>query len=822
LFISNVQADPRFSTGEKKAAVICMPIMHKNTLVGVLYLQANLNAFTRKHANVLSILCDQIGISITNALLFKSVQQATKANSLMIESQLKALEEARASREQALHATKMKSNFLANMSHELRTPFSGFYGMISLLSETNLDVEQREFVSIAKQSCEMLLHIIDDLLDFSKLEAHKVKLLYGLFHIEDLIADRMELLITLATNKNVELSYFIDDDVPSMVFGDGNRIGQILMNLIGNAIKFSHHGEVVVRCGLDKPAELAEPDSITLKISVQDTGIGMSEEEIKGLFLPFSQVDGSTTRNFGGTGLGLSICLQLVKLMHGNIHVDSVVGEGSTFTFTIQVKNGDTVAEVDASYDSRCSTINELREQLGQPRLLILSSERIKMMIKAFIPWIQQTDHTTDASEAIGMTKKGLYDCVIIDTPKPDILSNLIKTIEETPGLSKMRILLLLAPTVDNIRRHFKNSSIATGEEQTVRQVHHYAFYPLVARLSKPIRTIKLLNALVGALNTSTINEHVPSPSASSQYAFQLISSNNTQNTSNKADEEDNQKEPDSTPILVTPPYSRKSHEAFSPEELAAFKGQKILVAEDNFIAQRLIVKQLSRLGFIVEKCNNGFECFDTWKARGPGYFVLAWIDHHMPGCDGLEATRKIREYEKEMNYSPALPIIALTADIQITAQKNCLDAGMNDYVTKPLMQKDLATVLRKYCLDRPRSGHGNGLPPNKRTGISPSKANTSPTVPAPQQLSEVPAARATVFSKKDKAKEAAVVLANGKQTQILLYSSTKQENEQSKNRDNDMEIDIDGIDEENGIEKVIAVLTGNCQTAPDHILNTK
>jgi signal transduction histidine kinase len=300
LFIRNVANDTRFATGDgvmKKGAVICMPIMHKGTLVGVLYLQASLNTFTNKHANVLALLCDQIGISITNALLFKSVQKATKANALMIESQLKALEEARASREQALRATKMKSNFLANMSHELRTPFSGFYGMISLLSETRLDAEQREFVSIAKQSCEMLLHIIDDLLDFSKLEAHKVKLHYGLFYIEDLIADRMELLITLTTNKNVEMSYFIDPDVPSIVYGDGNRIGQILMNLIGNAIKFTYHGEVVVRCGVDKSKNAStDPDHVTLKISVQDTGIGMAENEQKGLFLPFSQVDGSTTR----------------------------------------------------------------------------------------------------------------------------------------------------------------------------------------------------------------------------------------------------------------------------------------------------------------------------------------------------------------------------------------------------------------------------------------------------------------------------------------------------------------------------------------------
>lgn len=166
LFIPNIAEDTRFATGPwftragANKSVICMPIIHKSTLVGVLYLQANLNAFTHKHVTVLHILCHQIAISVTNALLFKSVQRATQVNARMIESQRQALEEARKSREEALKATKLKSNFLANMSHELRTPFSGFYGMIVLLSETQLDAEQREFVGIAKQSCEMLLQII--------------------------------------------------------------------------------------------------------------------------------------------------------------------------------------------------------------------------------------------------------------------------------------------------------------------------------------------------------------------------------------------------------------------------------------------------------------------------------------------------------------------------------------------------------------------------------------------------------------------------------------------------------------------------------------
>ncbi|CAO3682903.1 unnamed protein product [Rhizopus stolonifer] len=666
LFIPNVEEDNRFATEANKCSVICMPILHKNTLVGVLYLQASVSTFTCKHVNVLTLLCDQIGISITNALLFKSLQKATQTNAQMIESQLKALEEARESREQALRATKMKSNFLANMSHELRTPFSGFYGMISLLSETRLDAEQREFVSIAKQSCEMLLHIIDDLLDFSKLEAHKVKLHYGLCYIEDIIADRLELLITLATNKNVELSYFIDDNVPPIIYADGNRIGQILLNLIGNAIKFTHYGEVVVRCSLDKHVN---DNDIVLKVSVQDTGIGMAEDEIKCLFLPFSQVDGSTTRNFGGTGLGLSICLQLVKLMQGDIQVISTVDQGSTFSFTFCVKNGAAVtAESDG--DSRTKAIQDLSKQLGQPHILTVSHTGMRGMLDASLPMLS-LDHEQSMNDAINRAfeklKEGTpYHCIIVDDPLPEVLKQLITVIETNLGLQHTRILLLIAPAVDNVRR----ANISPKPSVDIIQ-HHFLAHPLVTRMSKPVRKLKLLNSLVKALSTIELEP---------------------------ASNDSSCPQPEEPKPVASFSSARKTQDGFSPEELAIFKGQKILVAEDNFIAQKLIVKQLSKLGFIVEKCNNGFECFDTWKARGPGYFLLAWIDHHMPGCDGIEATKKIRACEKEMKYERHLPIVALTADIQATAQDNCIQAGMNDYVTKPLMQKDLATILRKYC----------------------------------------------------------------------------------------------------------------------------
>jgi CheY-like chemotaxis protein len=359
--------------------------------------------------------------------------------------------------------------------------------------------------------------------------------------------------------------------------------------------------------------------------------------------------------------------------MHGDIHVESVVNEGSTFIFTIRVKNGNTVAEPESGYDSRCSTIDELRVQLGQPRILVIGFERIKLMIQSFIPWIQHLEHRATVEEGLGLLLTSAiagtpYDCIVMDSPPPDVLMTIIHSIENTPSLGQTRILLLLAPIVDNIRRHFSHSTVtAHGDaeghliEPNDHLQHHHVFHHLVTRLSKPMRTIKLLNALVNVMSK---------PSSTIKLIDQTAHSPTDSDTTEKVllqlgpSEESVKPSPSDKTILVTPPYSRKNHETFSPEELALFKGQRILVAEDNIIAQRLIVKQLERLGFIVEKCNNGFECFNTWEARGPGYFMLAWIDHHMPKCDGLEATRMIRQREKEMKHSPALPIIALTGKI--------------------------------------------------------------------------------------------------------------------------------------------------------------
>jgi signal transduction histidine kinase len=320
-------------------SAICTPILYKGTLIGCVFIESYQKYLSARQVRSLQALTRQIGISVTNARLFNSLQSAMKDNAKMIERQQVALRDAKESREVAIKANRAKSNFLATISHELRTPFAGFYGMISLLSETDLDDEQLDIVETAKESCQMLLKIIDDLLDFSKLEAHKALLDIRSTSVPDVIADAIDVMASLAIQNNVNVTYTVDHDVPSTVLADSARLRQIFLNLIGNAIKFTKNGDVLVNCKLDRRETYQDGVYATLRFEVIDTGIGIAPEQQKGLFEPFAQVDGSTTRLYGGTGLGLSICLQLIRLMSGSIGVISEgKSKGSTFWFTVLVK----------------------------------------------------------------------------------------------------------------------------------------------------------------------------------------------------------------------------------------------------------------------------------------------------------------------------------------------------------------------------------------------------------------------------------------------------------------------------------------------------
>lgn len=655
IFIHNVEHDARFAVGPwyervGNKSVICMPIIHKSALVGCLFIEGSSGIFTQRHITVLSLLCQQMGISITNAFLFKSVQRVTMANMRMIEMQKQALEDARKSKEAAVRATRLREIFLANMSHEIRTPFSGFYGMISLLSETALDSEQRDLVKTAKESCEILLQIIDDLLNFSKLQAGKVTLDLSPIVIEDIIADVVEMLIAMAVQKNINIAYVVAENVPAVVMADGNRLRQIIINLLGNAIKFTHEGEIRIQCSLDTSnTAKTSSDQVSLLFEVIDTGIGISDEQRKVLFEPFSQVDGSTTRKYGGTGLGLSICLQLVELMSGSINVASVPGKGSDFYFSIRVSKLGTQHGRSLQAEGHPDDRKALLRCISSIRVLAISKYAATIdMIRHILPGIH-VDGVLEVEDFQKLVTQHKYDVIIVG-----LFMNHNSTstawLEEASKLNKNGLIIIM---------NYPAGGISNGKLRVAESVSNEKMHCKTVRMAVPLRRIKLLRT-IGEM----LNKIMPAPV--------------TNNVRSKA-----------LPLI-------------SEEERKLFSSMHILIAEDNPVAQKLLLKQLTRLGFQVECANNGLEAVNAWANHPKNYFVMAFFDHHMPKCDGVEATKRIREREKQEGVEVRFPIVALTADVQESAKKICLKAGMDGYLTKPLNQKVLSEALHKYCMPPP------------------------------------------------------------------------------------------------------------------------
>ncbi|KAI0047651.1 histidine kinase [Auriscalpium vulgare] len=639
----DVTSDSRFASEAQQSphrSVVCLPIFsNRGQTFGALYL-ASKYAFSSNTVTLLTLLCQQANISVANALLFRSVQAGTRENLKMISAQKEALEAARRSREDALKATKIKSNFLASMSHELRTPFSSFYGLLDILSGTELNTGQRDLVQTAKQSCELLLKIIDSILDYSKLEASALKLEFTSFAVEDIIADCMELLLPMAATK-LDLSFNIERNVPRWVLADYARIRQVLMNLIGNAVKFTSSGSVKVLCSVDTDTLPPTEGEVNLKFLIQDTGIGLSSSDVDLLFVPFQQADNSSTRRFGGTGLGLSICRQLVKLMGGVIGVISELGHGSEFWFVIPAKIFSSPESEKSSSD-----IRNLRAQLMRPhppRILIstpsdATSSMLSSMLDGFIvntippgqdlEGFIRNNHNWDAP----------VECLILDSQSEAQAEDLARLIGSTQltTLRDTKVIHLYTPVSDGITGHSMLRSDIPG----------------VIRITKPPREGRLLQALASVTNLplESYARFVPGTTAAPE-------------------------EPTSSRTLFG----------------------NVLIAEDNPVAQKLLMKQLQRYDLNVVATSNGEEAVAEWAAHHPGYFSLAMFDHHMPICDGVEAAKRLRLLESRQKIEELLPIVALSADCQESTKRLCLSAGMNAFLSKPLRKGDLINLLTTF-----------------------------------------------------------------------------------------------------------------------------
>jgi PAS domain S-box-containing protein len=523
-------------------------------------------------------------------------------------------------REAALEMARIKSDFLANMSHEIRTPMNGVIGMIDLLKDTPLAPRQKDFVDTIQRSGETLLGIVNDILDFSKIEAGKMTLEHIPFNPRETIEDVVQILAPNAHKKGLEVVALLHPEIPLAVLGDPIRLRQIVLNLVGNAIKFTASGNVTVRLKLVERGM----ETVRVSLSVSDTGIGMPPLVLKNLFSAFCQADSSTTRKFGGTGLGLAITHKLISLMGGTIEVESEPGQGSRFTVQLEWPCAVTSAPLPSPGEEPASAHRFL---VVQTNPLIQESLKLRLGNSVFpVATLGLGEDPLAALSRAVLEKKPVTVLFVDLDGTPENGMELARRVRANPDFGTLQIVGISS----DAKREKDDSMIKAG-------IHGV--------LTKPFRQSKLDQVLSG----------------------------------------------------LSPSKETGEESQVSPASPSGIPKGKILVAEDNLVNQHVVLAILQKLGFSVDIVSDGTAAV---QAAAKGGYVAILMDCQMPGLDGFEATTEIRHQEK----GPPVPIIAVTANSLAGDRDRAIQAGMNDFVTKPITINSLRTVLMRMIKTAPQS----------------------------------------------------------------------------------------------------------------------